>query len=673
MANPYLELSGLDETKPTAANPYLDIAGEKTKVKEQPVEQSYAAGLARSGLGQGAALGFGDEIVAGLRTIFGENWEDAIKDERAKVEKFRKENPGTALTAEIVGGFATPGMGLLTGALKAAPTALGRIAQSAKIGGVAGATHGFGSAEGNAIERLPGTAAGGAAGAVLGGALPVVGTALGGTVRAARDFVAPTLARARHGVDEASTEVLATKLRRAGKTPQDVADDLQVGRDAGFGAGLPEALVDASPTLQRLGGSVYRAGNEAGEIAQGFVAGRQGGEPVKGLFGKPTRGDEPANQYERVIDQVKRAFQVKSKDFDKAQATIRAEQQTAGNADYANAWAKQEGFDLGPSLQVWAVKAMDEPGKEGEVIRGVIKIFANRKGFDATNDHLGRFDKAKRALDGLIGEADRTGNNNIVRLLTEMKHDLLRAVHATDAKGLPTKNLAYQEARDAWGSRAELLNALQMGRKFVRGADEVSVADFNAMTRAEKSMFRLGVSDGLEKVLGGKPLGPTVDYTREFFKPNVMKRLQAVMPGGQTTERMNEVIRRESRMSDTAKEVLGNSKTAQRAQDDVELGRDLLSQAVDRYRSTPSMLNVVIDATKYASEKVFGFRDDMATALARKLFTADRAEQDKILAEVAKRYGTPKLDEFFQMVNNLSLGATTNAAGQISGAMAEAK
>jgi hypothetical protein len=248
-----------------------------------------------------------------------------------------------------------------------------------------------------------------------------------------------------------------------------------------------------------------------------------------------------------------------------------------------------------------------------------------------------------------------------------MKKDLLSSVHSGG------KNAAYLEAREAWGSRAELLNALEMGRKFVRGADEVSVADFNGMTRAEKSMFRLGVSDGLEKVLGNKALGPTADYTREFFKPNVMKRLQAVMPGGQTTERMNEVIRRESRMSDTAKEVLGNSKTAQRAQDDVELGRDLLSQAVDRYRSTPSMLNVVIDATKYASEKVFGFRDDMATALARKLFTADRAEQDKILAEVAKRYGTPKLDEFFQMVNNLSLGATTNAAGQISGAMAEAK
>jgi hypothetical protein len=667
MANPYLELSGLDETKPTAANPYLDIAGEKTKIKEQPVEQSYMAGLARTGLGQGAGLGFGDEIVAGLRTIFGENWEDAIKDERAKVEKFRKENPGTALTAEIVGGFATPGMGLLTGALKAAPTALGRIAQSAKIGGVAGATHGFGSAEGNAIERLPGAAAGGAAGAALGGALPVVGTALGGTVRAARDFVAPTLARARHGVDEASAEVLATKLRRAGKTPQDVADDLQVGRDAGFGAGLPEALVDASPTLQRLGGSVYRAGNEAGEIAQGFVAGRQGGEPVKGLFGKPTRGDEPANQYERVIDQVKRAFQVKSKDFDKAQATIRAEQQTAGNADYANAWAKQEAFDLRPTLEAWALKAMDEPGKEGEIIRGVAKIFVNPKGFDATHNSLQRFDRAKRALDGLIGEAERSGNNNVVRLLTMMKKDLLSSVHSGG------KNAAYLEAREAWGSRAELLNALEMGRKFVRGADEVSVADFNGMTRAEKSMFRLGVSDGLEKVLGNKALGPTADYTREFFKPNVMKRLQAVMPGGQTTERMNEVIRRESRMSDTAKEVLGNSKTAQRAQDDVELGRDLLSQAVDRYRSTPSMLNVVIDATKYASEKVFGFRDDMATALARKLFTADRAEQDKILAEVAKRYGTPKLDEFFQMVNNLSLGATTNAAGQISGAMAEAK
>jgi hypothetical protein len=210
-----------------------------------------------------------------------------------------------------------------------------------------------------------------------------------------------------------------------------------------------------------------------------------------------------------------------------------------------------------------------------------------------------------------------------------------------------------------------------MGRKFIRGADDVSAGDYHAMTRAEKSMFRLGSSDGLEQILGNKGLGPTADFTREFFKPNTIEVLRTILPQGETVQRMNEIIRRESRMSGTAKEVLGNSKTQQRGMDDLELGRSMLEDAYTRFRSSGSMLNLGLDAVKHAAEKTFGFRDDLATALARKLFTANRAEQDRILQEVAKRYGKQRMGDFFRIVHGISLRGTTGAAGSAGDVIGE--
>jgi hypothetical protein len=133
----------------------------------------------------------------------------------------------------------------------------------------------------------------------------------------------------------------------------------------------------------------------------------------------------------------------------------------------------------------------------------------------------------------------------------------------------------------------------------------------------------------------------------------------------------NEIVRRETRMSDTAREVLGNSKTAQRLTDDVELnGRDILSQAIDKYRSTPTLLNLGIDAIRAGAERVFGFRDDMAVALARRLFTADPSEQARILAGIEARMGKEKTSKFLEAMSRAALVATTSGAGQVGQGMA---
>lgn len=121
-------------------------------VPEQPqeTEQSFAGGASQSLL-QGATLGFSDEIQSVVAAAvaapfisdktFGQIMTDARASFRADQEKFKSENPKTALGLEIAGGLATGGAGLsktIAGQTLKQATARGAAA-GAGIGATAGA------------------------------------------------------------------------------------------------------------------------------------------------------------------------------------------------------------------------------------------------------------------------------------------------------------------------------------------------------------------------------------------------------------------------------------------------------------------------------------------------------------------------------------------------------
>lgn len=711
-------------------------------VIETAPKQSYIAGLARTALGQGAALGFGDELIAGLRTLGGEKWDAAVADERAKVKQFKAENPKMALGSEIAGSILTPGLGAAAGMAKAATT-LGKMGQGVKLGAGYGYAAGLGAGEGDLLARQGNALKGAGIGAALGPVLPAVGATGGALVSKAREVISPTVSRMTSGIEAAADEVIANKLRRSGVAPVEIANDLATGQAASqlpkSKAVLPEVIADADPSLQRLAGSVYRAGGEGGNSVQSFLAARQGGDPKNGLFGKAGAKDAPMNQFERVNDDFARAFAVKGKDLEKAATTIKGEQKVLGNEQYNAAWKAQDAFDqpLAQTLQAWRLKTAAEPGKpEQTALQSAMRLFertphdnpqtktlalAHEKLNDRVAlltqqqakaaasgkndvasalerqisqterqaqivldrlqdvhsklgnqpfaiDTLQRFDAAKRSIDGMISD---TKNDNVRRLLVNMKHDLLDAVHGGN-RNSPTLNKAYSEARSEWGSREELLNAGKAGRDFMSGRGNVTAQDFKDMTRAEQTMFRRGVVRELRGMMGEKSLGETADFTKLLNKPNVYERLREVMPQGKTSDSMNELISRESRMSRTAAEALGNSKTAQRAQDDLEVaGRDMLGSSWKAFRSSGGIVNMGLDVVAAGAQQAFGFRDDMAKALAKRLIEADPAQQQQILARLAHRVGNDKLDRFLSAIDMTRQPIASGVASDVSRALAE--
>lgn len=152
----------------------------------------YGKGLLQK-VGQGATLGYGDEIAAGAGAVGNKamravgidvpekNYSDILNEVRGEEKQFTERHPYQALGAEVAGGLSSLAAGPVRAAV-AAPTWIGRVFNSAKVGAKYGAISGFGNSEGGVENRLLGTGkgfiGGGIAGPLLSDvALPVVSRA----------------------------------------------------------------------------------------------------------------------------------------------------------------------------------------------------------------------------------------------------------------------------------------------------------------------------------------------------------------------------------------------------------------------------------------------------------------------------------------------------------------
>ena len=155
--------------------------------------------------GQGLTFGFSDEITAGLRSIGSDlSYEDLRDEERQKLENFREQFPGIALTGEIVGGLLIPGFGTagtlgklgVKGAQQVARR--GGMGRLAVAGAVEGGLYGAGVSEaemrpwedidyGQAAQDVGiGAVTGGVASPLVGQATKMIGRRFRGTTPAER-------------------------------------------------------------------------------------------------------------------------------------------------------------------------------------------------------------------------------------------------------------------------------------------------------------------------------------------------------------------------------------------------------------------------------------------------------------------------------------------------------
>ncbi len=609
-------------------------------------------------------------------------------------------------------------------ALTPANTMLGNVAKGAAFGAGAGAVHGFGAGEGGVDERVEKAGEGAAVGGVLGGALPPVVSGIGSGVGWTAEKLSPQLARVggnisalrdrlairasagdnnpvvSRGADAAADQIIANQLARANVgVPQlrqrfaEADRALEMGPNSRATGAL--APVDIDPSLQRLAGSVARQQPEAGNIGLAFQAARQTGQPpglplsrtanieVRSPFAPVTPDARPAGQFERVADSLRRALQIQDhrlhgmgRSAHETENIIvnRARQQA--QQLYGNAYKAAQGVDIRPHVQPvidkWTAAMADEPVAVANAMRQFLRQFQTAQG---TVPSLVRFQKAKEFGDGLIRKwlkSPESQNRYVGGRLTEMQRELLEA-----ADNIPGAGQLYREAREAFADEARMRSALQLGRDVFREDAEVAVTQYRALSsEGERKMFRMGLLDGFNQKAGRSKR--TADVTQIFETPRMQEILREVIPRSQgraaafadRPERFGQFVANEKRMISTRNETLGNSKTAERLQDDEALS-EMQSLASEAIKSGASPAGFVMRVVERSLERLFGFRADTASAIAQKLYTASPMERERLLSELERRLGPTRSAQFARLMREAQQAAGVGAAISASGTAAQ--
>src|SRR5262249_27220923 len=154
---------------------------------------------------------------------------------------------------------------------------------------------------------------------------------------------------------------------------------------------------------------------------------------------------------------------------------------------------------------------------------------------------------------------------------------------------------------------------------FREGA-EASGDQYRALDHGQQRLFRLGMFGAVEEQIGRSKRSS--DITQIFDSPRMQELLGAIIPNPEQASRFGGILNTEKSFVRTRNEVLGNSKTAERQQDDATLNQ--VHGLIGRLRATRSLSEAAFQGTQKMLDMVFGFRADTAAAVARKLMTADR-------------------------------------------------
>jgi hypothetical protein len=507
---------------------------------------------------QGVTLGFMDEIAAGLDAPFvagkralvdgqpfdmGKAYDDRLAGYRQDEAEFRESNPVSSFVGEaagaVAGTVANPALRAITSA-PAGASILAQTGRGALAGGALGGAYGFGSGEGGIENRAVGAATGAAAGGVVGAAAPA---AIQG-VRKAGQFVADkTINLLPFRQMGAAERKVAEALMRDGMTPEQAAARLkEMGPEA--------AIMDLGTNVRGLARGVATVPGEGKTAITNKVVARQEGvrAPNNVLQG---------GQANRVVDGVD---DLVPDQYTSAQRRVL--ETTRGNkARPIYEKVVNDAQNLIPE-EKFAEVASDP------YTVGVIKRVKSNKLYgmaDMPDNSMPVVDAAKKQFDDLINAAQRAGRNNEARLLKSKKDALV----AIADEAFPE----YASAREVWSEFSGVIDAGDLGRKFMRGqVDELGDA-VSRMSDVEKMQFRIGVAQALRDKVGDSIV--RADVTKKLMgNNNLEKKINKAFGDEAMFKKYIDMLKNEGQMFETYSKITGNSATAERLAEQADIGVD---------------------------------------------------------------------------------------------------
>jgi hypothetical protein len=489
--------------------------------------------------------------------------------ERLGLEQYRQEFPGRAFASEI-GGATVPAL------LSRGRTAQESLAMATAKGTGLGFVSGAGAGEGTLGERAEEGLFGATIGAVATPAVQLGGRVTGKAYRSVVDgmFASPN----RLGKDAARDAIKSALEADAGTVDQAIATVLSK-------AGKPYSLADIGPNT--------RAYLDAANVLPG-----PGKKAAKDFLDKRDRGIAA-----RLTSDIQDAFGSRASFFDEFNA-LKEARSDLGKRLYERALSKQ--IPVNKEL----TSLLQRPSLQDAYNRGI--TIARERGMPTPKT---RIEDGKLVTDqGEVTDIDteflhilKMGLDDVVFTgkspVSGIGSTALNSVKDTRAQFLnfiDRNNAAYKRARNYWAGETSAMDAMQMGRNFLRLDEDELAADIRKMSKSEKEAFRLGAMQNVLDRMGGSQMGETVtgavgNPARDLIKnPKTVRLLGLTFDDKTVFNRFINRLEDETEMRLTSAQVLRGSQTAERT----EAVSALRDRAVKELPADASLAAVITNALR---------------------------------------------------------------------------
>jgi len=519
----------LNEARKRGLIPQLETSQEELVNPDRSFLQQ--ASGATQNLLQGASFGLADEARGALRGLgYGigagitgrepimqaaqRGYREGTDIARQEEQQFAQEMPKTALAANIAGGFANPLNKVGGRFIGGGATMAGKLARGVGVGAGMGAGYGAGSAVED--ERLGGAIGGATAGGAVSGMLGLAGAGLGAV---GKKIKSPSI-----------YDVLAKRLQQDNLTPEQLKAKLAV---AGNEAIIPDV---AGANVRSLALGLKTEKGETANLAEKLLTQRQ------------------ENQANRIYEAGKKLMGGVGKSAYETSKQLAEIKRVESQPLYEHAYKKNIPLKRinhlldRPPMKKAMKKAVEfiktETGQDIDVSQFVDK----RRGINT------RFvDYIKRGLDDTITQSKTPlgDSTNETRIVTNLKNTFLDIVDEI--------NPDYKKAREVFAGYAEMGDALDLGKQFLKGDTNEIAYMVKQMNPSEKQMFVEGVLNTFQEKLGQSREG--VNKASQILTPNKLKALKTAFPNDTAYNKFVETIKFEDTMAKTRNSILGGSNT----------------------------------------------------------------------------------------------------------------
>ena len=630
-------------------------------------------------MASGATAGFVDEIGAGLDALpvaayrslaegqpfdVGKAYDDRLQAYRGDLKSFRDENPGSAIVGEIAGAVTSPIARLGAGFLANGATTLARAGRGAVVGSGFGAAYGAGNAEGGAVERAKGAATGGLLGGVVGAAaVPAIDLVSAGVRRTAQALLD------RYGRTEAGQRRVIDALTKA--NGGDARQAMQAVR-AALTKGDDLSIADVGGiNAQRQARAVANVPGESSQIADDFIAQRTAG---RGGRMQKAADELTPDRFYSSLDELTAAQRNKASPlYDEAFNSKKFIQWDERLQQFLDDPIVAKGLQKGIRIQQLEALAAGKPFDPSAYAI---------KGFNDAGDvvigktsNLRAMDAAKRGLDDMLEVyRDKTTGKLVLddmgRAINSVRRALVSKLDDITADG--SGRSAYQDARGVYAGPAAAKDALNRGRMFLRGDEEMTGRAYRGMTESNQQAFKFGVRRELSKIINTDTQAAPNKFADK--KADLWNRLGQIFEPDELSRFRSQV---EDEIGRTKLERFvnprGGSQTTPLAEDIAELSRvpSWILEAVDGFRNGGDVIGRVGGAMKpliaNPMQALSRPNEKVAADIARTLLSLDKKTQAAFFKNADARVFAEDLLPVLKKGYRDSLSAAITRAGSSQG------